>query len=560
MCRVLALATVLLVLAVNGLLPIAAKDASPPAGPQASPAAATFPLYEAVLAERRGEVDAATAGRLSVYTIEATFTLAPAVPVATGAGATPVMASPAAGGEGTAAVSAATLAGRLDLRYVNGTGAEVSEIYFRLYPNAEGYAEGEIVVSDVTVDGAPSTPERGVDDTVLRVPLSTPVPSGRAANVTMAFTTDVPTQTGEALDLFSFDPAGGTFALAYWYPLLAGYDPESGWHRDPLSELGDPLFADSALYDVTLTTPPDLVVVASGVELAAETRDGQTRHRFVTGPARDFTVVADDDFASVSRNVGGTTVTSYYNPELAEAGAAVLEYGAQALAVYNDLFGAYPYAELDLVGVTMPNWGGFEFSELVFIENGSYQNLATEYPPGSLEFTVAHEVAHQWWYNLVGSNQQTHAFLDEGLTEYTAIVYVERQHGPAAAERWFDLSVEVGLSFRIAAVGDGVADRSSSAFTDDRDYTNMVYRKGAAGFRALRREIGDAAYFAGLRDYATQTRFTVAVPATLRGAFERASGRDLGPFWRGWFEDARTRASVTVETPLGTPAVGTPTP
>ena len=88
----------------------------------------------------------------------------------------------------------------------------------------------------------------------------------------------------------------------------------------------------------------------------------------------------------------------------------------------------------------------------------------------------------------------------------------------------------------------------------------MVYRKGAAGFRAFRREIGDAAYFAGLRDYATQTRFAVAVPATLRGAFERASGRDLGAFWRGWFEEAQTRASVTVETPLGTPAVGTPTP
>jgi aminopeptidase N len=53
---------------------------------------------------------------------------------------------------------------------------------------------------------------------------------------------------------------------------------------------------------------------------------------------------------------------------------------------------------------------------------------------GVVEFLVAHEVAHQWWYGLVGNNHHQHAFLDEGLAEYASFLYFEREHGTAAAE------------------------------------------------------------------------------------------------------------------------------
>lgn len=531
-----------------------------PAGRSAAEATADAAiLFDAVLPNRRQEIAAATDGRLPVYTVSAELT--PAGSNATpepGAGetesspATPGAASPAAEPN-----PAATISGRLDLRYVNGAGSERREVYFRLYPNHERYAEGGITVGEVAVDGDPVAPELSVGDTVLRVPLTTPLAPGGTADIAMAFTTSVPSQPGDQVELFSFDPERGTYQLAYWYPLLAGFHPETGWYTEALAPYGDPLVADAALYDVTLAAPADLVVAAGGREISSENDGDLARHRYVTGPAREFVLAADATFATSSRDVGATTVTAFYDPDLAEGGEAMLGYAADALAVYNEVLGAYPYAELDLVGTSMPNWSGFEFSQLVFIENGNLANHANEYPKGNLDFVVAHELAHQWWYGLVGSNQQEHAFLDESLTEYTALVYLERRHGAEAAERQAAIDGSY-YAYRYAAGGDLVVDRPSGDFPGPGSYSDAVYSKGALAFAALRADIGDEAFFAALRDYADRERFGVATPADLRGAFERAAGRDLSAFWHAWFDSASTRVELdlvtVIDAPAGTPA------
>lgn len=558
------------VVALTAILPPSAlaRQATPAAGPSVAGPADAALLYDAVLPDVRQEIEAETAGVLPVYVIEAVLSPMPAEPDVSDAAAVPDDASPAAGPDAATPAAepaaepapAATIAGDLSLRYVNATGADLREVYFRLYPNHEWYAEGGIDVRDVTADGKPVAAETSVNGTVLRVPLPAALAPGEITDIAMAFTTAVPTQPGDQVELFSFDPDRGTYQLAYWHPLLAGYHPETGWYTEEVSPYGDPLVADSALYDVTLTAPAGLVVAAAGREVSAQADGDAIRHRYVTGPAREFVLAADATFASASRDVGGTTVTAYYDPDLAEGGEAMLDFAADILAVYNDMLGAYPYAELDLVGTTMVNWSGFEFSQLVFIENGYLANYANEFPAGSLEFVVAHELAHQWWYGLVGSDQQQHAFLDEGLTEYTAIVYLERQHGPEAAERQEMIDASA-YAFRYAAVGDLVVDQPSAEFPGPGSYADAVYSKGMLGFAALRAEIGDEVFFAALRDYADRERFGIATPADLRAAFERAAGRDLSAFWHAWFDSASTAVELDLLTPFGapaTPASGTP--
>ena len=86
-----------------------------------------------------------------------------------------------------------------------------------------------------------------------------------------------------------------------------------------------------------------------------------------------------------------------------------------------------------------------------------------------------------------------------------------------------------------------MVDQPTDAFPSQAAYNAMVYGKAAVGFDALRAEIGDEAFYAGLQDYYRRFRFGVATPADLLAALERAAGRDLDETWRHWFEAAEGR-------------------
>ncbi len=107
-------------------------------------------------------------------------------------------------------------------------------------------------------------------------------------------------------------------------------------------------------------------------------------------------------------------------------GVAAVEVAAGALEVYNQQFGAYPYKELDVVEGPMRNALGVEYPGIVMIGASLYN--APEKP--EFEVTVAHEVAHQWWYNVVGNNVFDEPWLDEALTTYSSSLFYEFDRGP----------------------------------------------------------------------------------------------------------------------------------
>jgi Peptidase family M1 domain len=483
--------------------------------PEASPAlsAEDAVLYEPVVPNQRDKVFAETDGELSLYQIDATLTAAqPDQP--------------------------AQISGDLDLSYVNTTGEAQEKLYFRLYPNSAEYGDGAMVLSEATVAGVTVEPEITVEDTLAGLTLPEPVADGASTEVKLHFETTIPTDPARSYGMFSYQAATNTYALAHWLPLLAGYDPVSGWNLSHLSVNGDPVFTNTALFDITLSTPMDLIVVTTGNETAQEVNGDQTRHHFVSGPVRDFVMAADPNFESESQQVGETMVTSWYNPNHEEGGGHVLDQGAQALALYNERFGEYPYEEMDLVEVDLGNGaGGVEFPQIMFIGSDYYgSNPVTENVPGFLEFVVVHEVAHQWWYGLVGNDQYVHAFTDEGMANYASILYFNEQYGPEVAEQQANLNLVLPYLMMLFTDGDEIVDQPTDAFPDSGAYGTTIYGKSALGFQAIHEEIGDDAFYAGLKAYVAQERFGVALPEDLTAAFEQASGKDLTELWRHWFE------------------------
>jgi hypothetical protein len=161
---------------------------------------------------------------------------------------------------------------------------------------------------------------------------------------------------------------------------------------------------------------------------------------------------------------------------------------------------------------------------------------------------------------VVGSNPHRHAFLDEGLSEYSAVLYFEHQYGPAVAAAHLRDGLVHRYALMLVTAGDHVVDQPTVDFPDRASYYATVYRKAGLGFGAIRQEIGDAAFFAALRSYAAAQHYGLANPTALRGAFEAAAGRELADIWTLWFELAHGRVEIVMAPPPATPGSAAPGP
>jgi aminopeptidase N len=195
---------------------------------------------------------------------------------------------------------------------------------------------------------------------------------------------------------------------------------------------------------------------------------------------------------------------------------------------------------MDIVEVDLQRALGVEFPQITYIEEGLYdRNSGSWRDPNSLEFTLVHEMAHQWWYALVGNDQYQHAFIDEGMANFVSTVYFREVYGDEKADLQVDRNLKLWyLTTLFTGEGDFVVDQPTDDFPSGNAYGATIYGKAALGFNTIYDEIGADAFFTGLRDYATSFRFKVATPDDLRHALERASGRDLTDLWNHWFNAA----------------------
>jgi hypothetical protein len=406
------------------------------------------------------------------------------------------------------------------LSYTNNESRPLSEIYLRLYPNAEHYAEGALDVAQVTVDGRKV--EQQVRQTVLEVPLAPPLPPEEAVELAISFTVTVPHRP----DRFGYEQ--GVMSLGHWYPVLAVYDDE-GWHLDPYVDLGDAFYSETGLYTVYLTVPEELVVAASGVE------ESEVLHRariktltLRSGAMRDFALALSPDYKVASAKEGEVTVNSYYLPGDEEAGRAALDVATQAVQIYGQLFGPYPYTELDVVETPfmvegMP--GGMEFPGVVFIGSQLYQPgfFASEQ-----DTVVVHEIAHQWWYGVVGNDQVDDPWLDEALATYSSVLFFEKAQGMEEAQEQLLAQGQLPWLMTEMTDGDRPVGTSLAEFDDLITYSGIVYGKGTVFLARLRKVLGDEVFFAMLRSYYAGHKYGVAQPQDFLQAIRETPDGEQG--------------------------------
>jgi hypothetical protein len=412
--------------------------------------------------------------------------------------------------------------GRARVRYTNTEKDPLSEVYFHLFPNVW---DGGMTVAGVSVDGRPVETILESDDDLLRVPLAQPLTPGRWTDIALDFRVPIPT-TAEVGNYADFAYINNLLALAHFYPTVVVYG-DKGWHLETPATQGDVVYHDASLYDVSLTAPMGLVIAATGATLGrTENGDGTATWRLAGGPMRDFNVAASTRYKTVSRQVDDITINSYFLPQDAAGGQKALDWAALSLQAYQTEFGPYPYRELD-VAATETTAGGIEYPGLIVVAQRFYSDPTNEV---FFEGITVHEVAHQWWYNVVGNDQVNDPWLDEALTQYSTYFYYDKAYNKQATENLLE-------SFRARWARVEFLDKPIglpvSAYPD-KEYGAIVYGRGPLFLIALRDRIGADKMAQLLRRYYAEYSWKIALPADFRRMAEEIAGENLGDLWAKW--------------------------
>lgn len=361
----------------------------------------------------------------------------------------------------------------------------------------------------------------------------------------------------------------GILSLANFYAALAARVGDH-WEIADKNTMGDLGSDESANVRATVELPADCVVAHVGSLAETMTtvdHSGGAQHRktlsISAGLVRDFTLVVSKEFQVKSRTVNGVEVSSYFRASEKKSGEQVLDAAAFALRDFERRFGEYPYRKLDLAEAPLVGGaGGVEFSGLATVGSAFYKDFDLSSLPGlgalglgaggagappalgdittgMREFVTAHEVAHQWWHVLVGSDSQTDPFADEGLAQYSTLVYFEDRYGAARAEREAQQNLKLPFqAMRMAGQADNAAERPVKAFATPVAYGGLVYGKGPFFYREVRTLLGDDKFFARLRHYRADYAFEVAPTRAFVSAFSGPEQTAVQLLATHWLDEA----------------------
>lgn len=291
----------------------------------------------------------------------------------------------------------------------------------------------------------------------------------------------------------------------------------------------------------TVTAPARDIVIANGQLATTRTNADNTRTwaYYESVPIPPYCmVITVGEGARLEAETPGITPLFYYVPQADRAYAPQgFSSAASSLKFFSETVAPYPYEKLALiVGATrfggMENSSAIVFPSTLFDKTTDAQPVSTRFKiPTRIEDVVAHEIAHQWFGDSVTESTWADLWLSEGFATYFAGLFIERYEGESAfrdymkraAERYFKYERE-----RRAPIHD----------SDTEDLFKLLnpnnYEKGAWVLHMLRTQMGDAAFFRGIRDYYNAHRNGTATTEDLRAALEKSSGMNLQEFFARW--------------------------
>ncbi|WP_048919412.1 M1 family metallopeptidase [Rufibacter radiotolerans] len=474
-----------------------------------------------------------------------------------------------------------TLTGKEQLEYVNHSPETLTFLYFHLWPNAyqdrnTAFAKQQLVNNDATFHFSPQEARGSIsgldfkvngqpvkweldprNPDIMKLILNQPLAPGSRITVTTPFQVKLP-------DSFSrLGHVGQSYQISQWYPKPAVFDQE-GWHPMPYLDQGE-FYSEFGSFDVRITLPANYTVGATGelqnpqeqarmdslalVTAARKEFDAQdlafppsakatkTLH-YKQDRIHDFAWFADKRFNVLKSEVklpyskrAVTTWLLFTNKDAGEWVKSVQDIN-DAVYSYSLWLGDYPYSQATAVDAALSAGAGMEYPMVTVTEPAA----------------IIHEVGHNWFYGILGSNEREHPWLDEGINSYYEF-RTKAQRSPYAGM----VSSEVNQNFlgKLLSVDDlppagidapaylSAASRGldqpitgPAASFRSINYGTGVYLKTAQLFLYLEKYLGTARLDSAMHQYYRQWQFRHPAPKDLQAVLEKSTGESLGWFFQ----------------------------
>lgn len=413
-----------------------------------------------------------------------------------------------------------TLVGRTHIKTVNTSGGRLNQLWLTAYPNIfrhkditpvpitayEGnFAPGYLEFTGAYVNGKAVVV--GNQNVSVQLDIGEAIKPDAPVEVDLAWILHLPPVA------YRLGYQQGVFMLGNFYPSLEMYNRQ-GWHHSPEVKFGDPFCFAAADYTVALTVPGGYQVVA-GADLINRLSDdrGMETWIFASNQARDFAFAAFlPGFNMEKRQVGNIEVQVWGKSQAALASTANV--AAKVLSYYQEIFTPFPHKQLKLVEVPMQGFMGMEYDGLIFLSDRA---MSASYSPEQRSHLVAHEIAHQWWYALVGNDQALEPWLDEGLSSWSAQLYARKQGEAVGSAKQSSRQMAWPLT----------------AFTSREQYMTAVYNGGDWFWQQVENQVGQPKLLRGLQAYLQACAGQVASTGDMFSALMQA-GVDRDVLYSCW--------------------------
>ena len=434
------------------------------------------------------------------------------------------------------------LLGEMTVNYYNNTGEELEFVCFHLYPNAfrenssqsivslanynrayyNGKSYGDIIVTDCNKEFS----FIGEDENILKLDLSSTLAPNDIVILKIEFETLLPEinhRMGVGENTINFGNA---------VPILCVYE-NGAFDLNGYNSNGDPFYSEISDYSVQISFPEKYKIACTGELISESIEDGNKLVSIKADNVRDFVFILSEKFEVLTQDVGNTTVSYYYYDD--EKPEESLKTSVLSLQTFNELFGEYPYSTLKVVEASFVH-GGMEFPNLVLISDSlfSYETYTT---------VIIHEIAHQWWYGLVGNDQYNYGWLDEGLAEFSTALFYEKNPEYNITREQMTLRNQSNYKVFETIYTDVLGsvntnfNRALDEFANEQEYVYTSYVKAYLMHDSLYEYLGEKKYLKCLKYYFSNNKYKFATPESLIACFEKASGRNLESFFYSWFED-----------------------
>lgn len=398
------------------------------------------------------------------------------------------------------------ITGNMSVKFTNNLNKDLEILHFRLWPNSEEFGDNHLKVKNVQVNGKKAdTKAKGTTLDISGIS----IPKEKEASVSMDIDLHIPNLAHR------FGWSGSQVSLGNAFPILAVHD-DHGWNLDPYFADGEAFYSLSGNYDITLETPSDQIIASTGEQDSKPImKDKRTSYHLKAKNVRDFAIIMNSRFKKKTVSIDGVNVNVYFTDKHKKDADEMLASAQYALPHFNKTYGSYPWPELDLVTVDYVKEfnGGMEFPQLAAV------NIPSLKDEEDLHLTTQHEIAHQWFYGVIGNNQYREPWLDESFATFASYVSFYETHN-------FDWIKNKKPKKHLTS--------PAAAFKDDEGklYNDIMYDYGAKTLADLHKKLGDETFYKGMRAYYKDRKFKVATTADFIRIMEKTSGKDLKGFFQ----------------------------